>query len=256
LAQASHLLEKLEHMTKKALYARKERPYLGGQPLLKPSGGGVVLRGRKIGYLANVDPARLQRCTDTLNCTVEIVAMPGAFLHQGDVLARLPELSDLGEAECADLLGAFAFNETRTFEQDPLYGMQVLVEIAARALSPGVNDPGSAVLVTDACYKLIAGWIEAHREPPECNVEFPRIRATDVTACAMIEESLGELARYGAGEVLVAERVQAALASLTASTDKDAAACAKQQAAIALARAEVALAFEPDRERVRAAARK
>ncbi len=253
LAQASHLLEKLEHITKKALYARKERPHLGGAPLLQPSEGGFVLRSRKIGYLANIDPARLQRCADELKCTVEILAAPGAFLHHGDVLARLPELAEIEDVACADLLGAFVFNETRTFEQDPLYGLQVLVEVAARALSPGVNDPGSAVLVTDACYSLIAGWIEAHREQPECEVTFPRLRATEVAACALIEASLGELARYGAGEVLVAARVQAALASLAASGDEDAAACAKQQAAIALARAEAALPFEYDRERVRAA---
>ncbi len=252
LAQASHLLEKLEHMTRKALYARKERPHLGGAPLQKPSEGGVVLKSEKVGYLANIDPARLQRCAEELNCSIEILAMPGVFLHDGDVLARLPELNEIEAAATADLLGAFALNETRTFEQDPLYGMQVLVEVAARALSPGVNDPGSAVLVTDACYKLIAGWIEAQREQLECKPEFPRIRAGEVTARALITELLGELARYGAGEVLVAARVQAALSSLAVCDDTDAAACAKEQAELALARAEAALTFESDRARVRA----
>jgi uncharacterized membrane protein len=165
----------------------------------------------------------------------------------------LPGCDALNDQQCSDLHGAFAFNETRTFEQDPLYGLQVLVEVAARALSPGVNDPGTAVLVTDTTYRLLAGWIEAHNGKPEPEIEFSRISARDIDTCALIEASLAEIARYGAGEVLVAERVQAALAALVRSGDNEAAACAKQHAALALERAEAALAFEADIERVRAA---
>jgi uncharacterized membrane protein len=253
LAQHSHLLEQIEARTRRALYLRKERPHLGGKKLTRESKQGDVLCSRKIGYVANIDPSKLQSVAEQLDCAVQVLVAPGDFVRSGAALARLPGCDALSDEQCATLHGAFAFNETRTFEQDPLYGLQVLVEVAARALSPGVNDPGTAVLVTDTSYRLVAGWIEAHNGKPEPEVEFRRLSARDIDTCALIAASLAEIARSGAGEVLVAERVQAALAALASADDKAAAACAKEHAALALERAEAALTFEADIERVRAA---
>jgi uncharacterized membrane protein len=253
LAQHDHLLEQIERTARQALQARIEKPFLGGLELEAPSETGALLETHKIGYLANVDPHSLQSIAEELDCTIEVLASPGDFVRRGAPLARLPELETIDDDIRERLRSAFAFSKTRTFEQDPRYGLQVLAEAAARALSPGVNDPGTAVLATDACYRLLALWAEDEagaRSEPSC----PRVRARGLDGCDLIRLSLGEISHYGAKDPMVAARVQASLAAL-AGLDGRVAACARREGELALKRAEAAIAFEPDLERVRAAAR-
>lgn len=143
--------------------------------------------------------------------------------------------------------------DLRTFEQDPLYACEILVEIAARALSPGVNDPGTAVLAIDACQRVIEEWIRDDRSAsPEC--AYDRLRARHIDGCRLVRCSLSEIARYGAGDAAVAARLQRAYADVAAAEGGVLGACTKAEAALALERAERALELEADRERVRAAA--
>jgi hypothetical protein len=56
------------------------------------------------------------------------------------------------EDEETRLSSAFLVGPDRSFKQDPRFGMIVLSEIASRALSPGVNDPGTAIDVSDGSF--------------------------------------------------------------------------------------------------------
>jgi hypothetical protein len=50
---------------------------------------------------------------------------------------------------------AVAFGPERTMEQDPLFAFRILVDIAAKALSPGINDPTTAVVAIDQIHHLL-----------------------------------------------------------------------------------------------------
>jgi uncharacterized membrane protein len=252
LAQYHHLIGAIEERTRKAIDNRLKHPSLGGEKLERPSEEGFTLESSRIGYVANIDPNRLHKMAERLECTVEILVMPGAFVRKGEAVVRLPGVTQLSEHDRKRLQGAFDFSESRTFEQDPRYGLQVLVEIAARALSPGVNDPGTAVLVTDACYRLLAEWAERKDERV---VARRRLKAPELDGCSMIAESLGEIGRYGAKDAAVASRVQSALGALAGLDRLDWRTCAREEAALALKRAEQAISFAPDAARVRAASR-
>jgi uncharacterized membrane protein len=255
LAQYGHLLQQIEQATRKAMSARIRRPYLGGMKLEQPSERGFELASRRIGYIANVDPNRLHKSGEALDCTVEVLVAPGDFVSRGQTLARLPERDSVDARARERLESAFTFSEARTYEQDPRYGLEVLVEAAARALSPGVNDPRTAVLVVDACYRLLAQWVERRdgeqEEAPTC----ARVKVRELDGCDLIALSLGEIGRYGAGDAMVAARVQAALKALTDLDGEAFSACARRQAMLALRRAEAAISFEPDLVRVREAKR-
>lgn len=253
LAQHEHLLHQIEEATRDALQARVNKPFLSGGKLEQPSEHGATIETHRIGYLANIDPHKLQKVAEKINCTIEVLVVPGDFVRRGAPLARAPEREKLSDGERDELREAFAFSDTRTFEQDPRYGLQVIVEIAARALSPGVNDPGTAVLATDACYRIVAEWTGrggGEQQEPSC----PRVRARELDGCELIRRSLSEISRYGAKDPIVAARVQASLLALAGLT-AEIADCARYEAELALQRAEAAIEFEPDLERVRAAGR-
>ena len=83
-------------------------------------------------------------------------------LKHGDYV-RAHRTHALGEDAVKDLRQAFVIGQTRTPAQDLEYGIRQIVEIAIRALSPGINDPFTAV----AALNRLGGALEhiLSREP-------------------------------------------------------------------------------------------
>ncbi|HEX7165005.1 MAG TPA: DUF2254 domain-containing protein [Trebonia sp.] len=107
----------------------------------------------------------------------------------------------------------------RTLEQDPAYGVRVLVDIAIRALSPAINDPTSAVQALDQIDDVLHRL--AHRalgdglladETGTVRVRFPAPRWDMFVALAF-----DEIILYGAGSLQVARRLHALFTDLLAT---------------------------------------
>lgn len=105
------------------------------------------------GYLQGIDEAALIDFTRQHDATVELLVRPGDYLLQGQLIALIGHCSDhdataCGEPdtdECASQVhAAMAVGISRTPTQDLFFILNQFVEIAARALSPGVNDPFTA----------------------------------------------------------------------------------------------------------------
>jgi uncharacterized membrane protein len=52
----------------------------------------------------------------------------------------------------------------RYFEEDPRFGLITLSEIASRALSPAVNDPGTAIQIISSHIRLFSLYNNSQRE--------------------------------------------------------------------------------------------
>lgn len=84
---------------------------------------------------------------------VELRLQAGEFLPY-----RAPAAAIYGEAEikAEELASRIALAPERSFRQDAAFGLRQLVDIAARALSTGVNDPTTAVQAIDQIHDLLA----------------------------------------------------------------------------------------------------
>ena len=71
---------------------------------------------------------------------VEVVSAVGDTIGEGIILLRV--YGGRMPIDESKLFAAFVLGDERTFEQDPKYAIFLLVDIAMRALSPAVNDPG------------------------------------------------------------------------------------------------------------------
>jgi uncharacterized membrane protein len=88
-------------------------------------------------------------------CVLEIAAAVGEFVATGQPLFFIRGAAEKGLDEKI-LLQHVALDMERTLEQDPAFGIRILVDIASRALSPAVNDPGTAVHAIDQLQQLLA----------------------------------------------------------------------------------------------------
>ncbi len=80
----------------------------------------------------------------------------GEFVVQGTTLASLALEAPLDEEIVLTLQAAYRIDRHRTVEQDAAFGIRQIVDMALRALSPGVNDTTTAVMCVDYLTAILA----------------------------------------------------------------------------------------------------
>jgi uncharacterized membrane protein len=116
-----------------------------------PDGPGAVVSAPRDGWLQTVG---LDLILDVLpeGGTARVESAPGRYVVEGTALVTVwPRSIDDDAAD--ELCRSFVIGDARTLTQDPAYGVRQLVDVALRALSPGVNDPTTA---QDAIFHLAA----------------------------------------------------------------------------------------------------
>ena len=139
---------------------------------------------------------------------------------------------------------AFSISAERSFDQDPRFGISVLAEIASRALSPAVNDAGTAIDVISRAVRVMTIWTEeVEREEPL----YPEVHVPELTVDDLFYDFFSPIARDGAGNAEVRIRLQKAFAALIRTGDQRFVDNARRHSALALKRALETLEFEDDR---------
>lgn len=178
----------------------------------------MLIRSVTSGYVQEVDGPALLSAASRARTTVWILQRPGAFVvaHQ-PVAAAFPLPADRERLE-REISGAFTFGADRTSRQDVAYAAQQLVEVALRALSPGVNEPFTAVTCIDRLTQGLARL--AQRGLPSATRTDEDGHGRVIAAPRRFDELLFELfepiARHAESEPVVRERLHQALSTLRA----------------------------------------
>jgi uncharacterized membrane protein len=125
-----------------------------------------ALHSEHTGYLRSVDFSALARYASVHGIVVRMERKIGDFVIDGGLLASLTRIPDARMA--ADLNSYFNTGHYRTVEQDPAVGVQQLVDIALRALSPGVNDTTTALLCIDYLSAIFVRMAPLRILPEHC----------------------------------------------------------------------------------------
>lgn len=212
---------------------------------------GFVVTADRTGYVQFLDFARLNGIAQD-HGNIYIVVQPGDFVAPGTRIAVLLGAAD-GEEDRDDTVhhirATFQIGSERTFERDAAYGVTVLAEIAARALSPALNDSGTAIDVIAALTETFLATSGAFAEPKPQKYEC--LELSPVTPRALFDASFGVIARDGAARVEVVTGLIKALGLLERDPAYAAAAAALRREAAA--RAASVLTFGADRRAVAAA---
>ena len=257
---------RLEQETRAAFELRAQEPCLGGHPLLPES---VIpetarpVRAPRTGWITNIDGEALNRIgaeAEGAGTPVYVLAPIGAFVARGDEIARVagPKARQDEAAE------AFGIGELRSFYRDPGYGLLVMSEVAQRALSPGVNDPGTAIEILGRMLRALEAWVpetEAAQAGTAKNGEAdtgasgapsrPHLWAPPLAAGPLVQSAFLPIARDGAGSVEVALATIATLDRLARHHDAGMAAAARSASDSARDRARRTLDDPVDLERLR-----
>ncbi len=251
LVRQDETIRKLERRAEEAALRLARAPLLGAAPIDAGVSTNWPVPPSATGYVAHIDLAALQKIADAAGGALRVVSGPGAVATPAEPLVRLTWQPTEDDVEA--IRDAFAIELFRSFEDDLRFCLEVLAEVGSRALSPGVNDPGTAITVITAQQRLLTMWSQA-RPTSEPEIRYPRVMAEALDADDLFEDAFAPLARDGAGLIEVGLRLQNALAALAAIGGQDVRAAAVATSARSLRHAENALRLEADFERLAAAA--
>ncbi|TAL84815.1 MAG: DUF2254 domain-containing protein [Rhodanobacter sp.] len=212
LGRVSETIDRVERATREAMQKLARAPRLHAMPYAKPPPDAARLGSKHIGYITNIDIPRLQDIAEAADIQIWAEVSAGSFITPDQVVARLSREVDQDTA--LKLADAFVVEDLRNFDQDPRFGLVVLTEIAQRALSPAINDPGTAIDILGTVTRLLCGWARARQQCAPEEVRHPRIhvRALDERDC--FEDVYAPLSRDSAGMLEVAIRLHKSLATL------------------------------------------
>lgn len=256
LGRVTETTERVEEVTTEAMRIRRENPHLGGTPF-DPDLDRVPEMARPvyastIGYVQHIDTGALHDLATEDSGQIYLALLPGQFTVPTLPIAWASGLS--GESQESEIRKCFSIGDTRSYDQDPRFGASVLSEIASRALSPGINDPGTAIDVIGRAVRILALWIDP-AENSDNEVLYPSVFVPGLKIDDLFDDLFTPIARDGASIVEVCLRLQKALRDLAGFDPEGRYALnAKRHSRLALKRAEIALTIEEDKERVRAIA--
>lgn len=182
-------------------------------PVPDPRAARVLGNEGGAGVVSVVDENALLALAYRHDVVIGVVPFPGDFVPRGAPLFRLWGREDVPPRE---LRQAVTLEEERTPKQDPAFGFRQLVDVAERALSPGVNDPTTAVQAVDQIHDLLRSLARRHFPSPVRVDEAgrPRLVLSRPDWEAFVRLGFDEIRLYGSESVQVTRRLRAALEDL------------------------------------------
>lgn len=197
-----------------------------------------------------MDIAALDEIASEIGATIRVWERPGAFVDSHDPLVSIIGKGNSIEEETEKrILGAFEIGDERRVASDPRYGLILLSEIADRALSPAVNDPGTAIAVLGVQIRLMETWSDNLRETHE--VKFENVEVSPLDPEDLLDDAFTAISRDGAAMFEVGSRIQKSLATLKHMGDESLSKAATRHSKLALEQAELSLATESHKKIIR-----
>lgn len=194
----------------------KDRTSLSWQPW---NGEKKLITSGKDGYLQAVDLDSLVKIAEERNLQLEVPLRPGDFVRADRVLLTYREKNEPenGKRDWEEqLCKAFLIAAQRSPGQDFAYCVRQLEEVAIRALSPGVNDPFTAMACID--YLGAALCKVAKRSMPPClfadTEGVPRLKLPEVKFEDILAGAVDQIRRHASSDLEVLETMMRTLAAV------------------------------------------
>ncbi|WP_428925111.1 DUF2254 domain-containing protein [Marinibacterium sp. SX1] len=189
------------------------RPALGGHVVsredIDAQSDHPALTAAASGYVEQIFEDALQDAARDAGVDLYVAVRPGDYVVPGMPLAWMVGGAPTG-GQADSLRGGFRITTNRLFEQDPRLCVIVLTEVASRALSPGINDPQTAI---DVVHRLSAILLhcapDLSRGPDEITNDRLYMAPTDPDA--FFRATFDVIARDGQDKAEIGGAVDAAL---------------------------------------------
>lgn len=171
------------------------------------------------GYVVSLDSAALLGLAREKGRVVRMDLAIGEFAVEGLPIASLEGGGPVDDETCAALNRCYSFDRQRTLEQDAAFGVQQIVDVGLKALSPGINDQSTAVMCVDRLCAILVHLARRRIENRYRRDETAlRVIAIGPTFADLLELAFADLSEAAAAKPTLLERMLVSLGRITAAT--------------------------------------
>lgn len=213
--------------------------------------GAQEVPARRSGYIQGIDHARLVGLAQENHLVLRLELRPGAFVvEQGRLMESWPDRA-LSDELIQELNECFVLGSQRLLPPDVESAVNQLVEIAVRSLSPGINDPDTAVACIDQLADALGRAGERGIPPALLPSEGEVSLVTyPLNYPRLVDLALSRIRQYGRGHAPIILRLLEVIATLVPRVKHDSARAALLNQARMLKRASDESIPEPEDRRM------
>jgi uncharacterized membrane protein len=186
-----------------------------------------VVRAPSAGAITDLRLDALAVCAARHGSVAEVLHPVGSFVCHDQPILRVRSLGgpdaseDGGEFDEGEWQHFVTIEIERTMRSDAAFGLRQLVDIAERAVSPGINDPTTAVECLDRIHDLLRMLTPRRISPVWTGAVDGVVRAWAPAPSyeALVHLGLDEIRHWGSTSVRVQRRMRALLDDLSTMTD-------------------------------------
>lgn len=203
------------------------------------------------GYLQVLDVDTLMGLASENDLVVKLLRRPGDFIIADEPVALVWPAERMDDEISGAIVGAFILGRERSAQQDVLFVVNQLVEVAARALSPGINDPFTALTCLDRLGAMLCRLArrplpDGHRYDEQGRL---RVIAAPIRFDELVDAAFDQIRHYGRDNLVVMGRLLETLARVgEAAADEWRRTPLLRQARLAYEGSRDALSTDGDRE--------
>ncbi|MEB3311266.1 MAG: DUF2254 domain-containing protein [Snowella sp.] len=178
------------------------------------------------GYLQIIDNRRLLQLSCQHNLVFRLLLRPGEFIIKHQPLLLVYPGRQVNAKLIHQINQAFVLGRERTEHQDIEFPIDQLVEIALRALSPGINDPFTAIRCIDRLGAALTQLVQrpmpsAYAYDDRCDESTLQLRviAEPISFETLVDLAFNQIRRYGTSDLVVTTRLLQAIQLIISHTD-------------------------------------
>jgi uncharacterized membrane protein len=161
------------------------------------------------GYVQSLDDESLVAAASKADVVLQVERGPGSYAVAGRPLVVAWPGERVSDELADQIQGAFVLGSARTPAQDIVFTVDQLVEIAVRALSPGVNDPFTALRCVDRLGSALCRLAQREMPSPyryDGNNQL-RVMAPALTFPQVADAAFNQIRHYSGSSAAVTIRL-------------------------------------------------
>jgi uncharacterized membrane protein len=184
----------------------------------------VMIAAEHDGYVQLIDVERLVELAAAENAAFRLALRPGHYTVKGGCLAKVSPADCMSPALAAQIQQVFVIGNQRSAVQDVEFGILQLVEIGVRALSPGINDPFTAIACVDRLGSALSR-LARRTLPSACHLDGRgkvRVIAEFTDYRGFVDAAFNQLRQYSRSNLDVTLRLLETIAAIAAFVEREA----------------------------------
>ncbi|MEO8853118.1 MAG: DUF2254 domain-containing protein [Ginsengibacter sp.] len=182
----------------------------------------LEIKAKESNYFQGFNEKKLLRIANEKNLLICFLYKEGTYLIKGTVFMKIFYHHEIDDESINELASETDFYKGQPIEKNADYGFSQLAEVAIKALSPGINDPATAVLTLHALSDILA--YKLYHNLPSVRVDNNGVKRIYVPTSSfdeIFEKCIYPIWNYGKKDQYIQKELILMARQLKAADDKN-----------------------------------